>query len=182
MKEENEKSFQNTEEINNPSNDSQNDSTIETEAISEIDSLQNQLNNEKEKYIRLFAEFENYKKRVTKERIDLIRTAGQDILTSLLPVLDDFERCVKELNKSENNELTKGIELINSKFIDITKTKGLQKMEIKMGDDFDVEKHEAITQIPAPNDELKEKIIDVVENGFTLGEKVIRYAKVIIGK
>jgi molecular chaperone GrpE len=103
-------------------------------------------------------------------------------LVSLLPVLDDFERCLKELHKSENTELIKGIELIHSKFSETLKNKGLTKMEIKQGDDFDLDKHEAITQIPSPNEELHNKIIDTVENGYLLGDKVVRYAKVIIGK
>ncbi len=155
---------------------------IEPTIINQEQDLQNLLVAEKDKYMRLFAEFENYKKRISKERIELFKTAGQEILVSLLPVLDDFERCIKELNKSSETELTKGIELINTKLSETLKNKGLEKMEVTAGDVFDLDKHEAITSIPAPTEELKDKIIDVIEYGYLLGNKVIRYAKVIIGK
>ncbi len=147
-----------------------------------IPTLEDLLKEEKEKYIRLYAEFDNFKKRATKERFDLFKTAGKEILTSLLPILDDFERCTKEISKIEANDFTKGVELIQTKFIDILKSKGLQKQEVAIGEIFDVEKHEAITQITAPSEELKDKIIDVIEQGYLLADKPIRYAKVIIGK
>lgn len=140
------------------------------------------LQKEKEKYLRLFAEFENYKKRTTKERIELYRTAGQDIITSLLPVLDDFDRGLSEIKKVKDKELLKGMQLINDKLASTLEQKGLEKIEVKSGDVFDADTHEAITQIPAPTDDLKGKIIDVIEKGYKLGDKTIRYPKVVIGQ
>lgn len=143
--------------------------------------LQEELGKEKDKFLRLFAEFENYKKRTSKERIELFRTAGQEVIVSLLPVMDDFDRAMKELAKSEEKEMFKGIELISNKFKETLKNKGLQEIEAKQGDTFDAEVHDAITQIPAPNKKLKGKIIDVIEKGFTLGDKIIRHPKVVVG-
>lgn len=141
-----------------------------------------ELQKEKDKYLRLFAEFENYKKRTTKERIELYRTAGQDIMTSLLPVLDDFDRGLAEIKKAKDKELLKGMQLINDKLATTLSQKGLEKLEVKEGDVFDADSHEAITQIPAPSDDLKGKIIDVIESGYKLGDKIIRYPKVVIGQ
>ncbi|MDX8554179.1 nucleotide exchange factor GrpE [Tenacibaculum sp. 1B UA] len=137
---------------------------------------------EKDKYLRLFAEFENYKKRTSKERIDLFKTASQELMTALLPIMDDFDRGLTEIKKSEDSELIKGIELINNKFKNILTQKGLTTIEVKAGDDFDAEVHDAITQIPAPTDDLKGKIIDCVEKGYKLGDKIIRHPKVVMGQ
>ncbi|MDB4180451.1 nucleotide exchange factor GrpE [Flavobacteriaceae bacterium] len=137
---------------------------------------------EKEKFLRLFAEFENYKKRTTKERIELFSTASQELMTSLLPVLDDFDRANQEIIKNSDDEIYKGVSLIQNKLFDTLKSKGLKIVEVNKGDLFDADDHEAVTQIPAPSDDLKGKIIDVIEKGYKLGEKVIRYPKVIIGK
>ena len=137
---------------------------------------------EKEKFLRLFAEFENYKKRTTKERIELFSTASQELMTSLLPVLDDFDRANQEIIKNSDDEIYKGVSLIQNKLFDTLKSKGLKIVEVNKGDSFDADDHEAVTQIPAPSDDLKGKIIDVIEKGYKLGEKVIRYPKVIIGK
>ena len=137
---------------------------------------------EKEKFLRLFAEFENYKKRTTKERIELFSTASQELMTSLLPVLDDFDRANQEIKKNSDDEIYKGVSLIQNKLFDTLKSKGLKIVEVNKGDLFDADDHEAVTQIPAPSDDLKGKIIDVIEKGYKLGEKVIRYPKVIIGK
>ena len=112
--------------------------------------LKEELAKEKDKFLRLFAEFENYKKRTSKERMDLFKTAGQEVMTALLPILDDFERALKELSKSEDKEMFKGIELIDIKFKEVLKSKGLEEIKIKNGDTFDAEIHDAITQIPAP--------------------------------
>ncbi len=144
--------------------------------------LENELGQEKEKFLRLFAEFENYKKRTTKERIDLFKTAGQEVLQSLLPVMDDFDRALLELKKAENDAYYKGVELIHNKFRDTLKSKGLEEILVQKGDSFNADIHEAITQIPAPSEELKGKIIDVVEKGYQLGERVIRFPKVVIGQ
>lgn len=151
------------------------------EEVSAEDQLKEELGKEKDKFLRLFAEFENYKKRTSKERMELFKTAGQEVIVSLLPVLDDFDRALKELSKSEDKEMFKGIELINNKFSEVLKAKGMQEIEVKQGDAFDAEVHEAITQIPAPDESLKGKIIDVIEKGFTLGEKIIRHPKVVVG-
>lgn len=157
---------------------------ITDEAAKDIDiveQLQDEVAKEKDKFLRLFAEFENYKKRTSKERIELFRTAGQEVIVSLLPVLDDFDRALKELSKSDDKALFTGIELISNKFKETLKNKGLQEVEAQQGDTFNADLHEAITQIPAPEAKLKGKIIDVIEKGFKLGDKVIRHPKVIVG-
>ncbi|MGG6231804.1 nucleotide exchange factor GrpE [Tenacibaculum sp. SDUM215027] len=137
---------------------------------------------EKDKYLRLFAEFENYKKRTSKERIELFKTASQELMTALLPIMDDFDRALAEIKKSEDSEVLTGIELINNKFKSTLTQKGLTEIEVKAGDDFDAEVHDAITQIPAPTDDLKGKIIDCVEKGYKLGDKIIRHPKVVMGQ
>ncbi len=138
---------------------------------------------EKDKYLRLFAEFENYKKRTSRERIELFKTAHQELMTVLLPVLDDFERALAHIeDDKEAEELRKGVLLIYQKLIKTLEQKGLAKVEVKQGDVFDAEIHEAITQIPAPSKKLKGKIVDVVEQGYQLGDKIIRFPKVVIGQ
>ena len=137
---------------------------------------------EKEKYLRLFAEFENYKKRTSKERIELFKTASQELMTSLLPILDDFDRGLQEIKKVKDKELLKGMQLINDKFKNTLSQKGLSELAVNQGDDFDAEIHEAISQIPAPSEKLKGKVIDAVEKGYKLGDKIIRYPKVVIGQ
>ena len=138
---------------------------------------------EKDKFLRLFAEFENYKKRTTRERIELYKTAGQEVMTSLLPVVDDFERALSHIDDDkELEELGKGVLLIYQKFYNTLAQKGLFKIETKPGEVFDAEVHEAITQIPAPTEDLKGKVIDCVEKGYKLGDKIIRYPKVVIGQ
>ena len=136
---------------------------------------------EKDKYLRLFAEFENYKRRTAKERIELFSTASEEVMVSLLPVLDDFDRASSEIEKIKDNEIFNGILLIKNKLFDSLNSKGLSEIEIKKGDDFNADIHEAITQIPAPNKKMKGKIIDIIEKGYKLGEKIIRYPKVVIG-
>ncbi|WP_461532325.1 nucleotide exchange factor GrpE [Sinomicrobium sp.] len=159
----------------------------EEQELSIEEQLKEELSKEKDKFLRLFAEFENYKKRTAKERIDLFKTAGQDVLSAMLPVLDDFDRAIAEIKKSTEeetgivNELLKGVELINSKFTETLKNKGLTLIEVNQGDTFDAELHEAITQISAPSEDMKGKIIDVIEKGYKLGEKIIRYPKVVVG-
>lgn len=144
--------------------------------------LQSELETEKDRYLRLFAEFENYKKRTGKERIELFKTASQDVMISLLPVLDDFDRALNEIEKAKDDGLFTGVELISNKLKETLRNKGLEVIETKQGDDFNADDHEAVTQIPAPSDDLKGKIIDVIEKGYTLGDKVIRYPKVVIGQ
>lgn len=144
--------------------------------------LQDELKQEKDKFLRLFAEFENYKKRTSKERIDLFKTASQDVMVALLPVLDDFDRAYVEISKTEEKELLKGVELISNKLKTTLQQKGLEVIEAAQGDAFNADNHEAITQIPAPSEDLKGKIIDVIEKGYKLGDKVIRFPKVVIGQ
>src|SRR5690606_41357624 len=132
--------------------------------------------------LRLFAEFENYKKRTNRERLELFKTAGQDLMLSLLPVLDDFDRANNEISKAKDKNLLKGVELIQTKLKDTLKAKGLEEVEVKAGDSFDADVHEAVTQIAAPSEKLKGKIVDVVEKGYKLGDRIIRYPKVVTGK
>ena len=148
---------------------------------SQIESLQNEIKEEKDKFLRLFAEFENYKKRTSKERLDLYKTASQELMTALLPIIDDLKRASAEFEKSKEKSLVEGVSLINNKFSDTLKSQGLVLIEVKKGDEFDAEIHEAITQIPAENDKMKGKIIDITEQGYKLGEKIIRYPKVVVG-
>jgi molecular chaperone GrpE len=157
------------------------DVEIEGEELSEEETLRDELAKEKDKFLRLFAEFENYKRRTSKERMELFKTAGQEVIVSLLPVLDDFDRAMKELAKTDDKEVFKGIELINVKLNETLKSKGLEILEVRAGDVFDAEIHEAITQIPAPNKKMKGKVIDVIEKGFKLGDRIIRHPKVVVG-
>ena len=147
----------------------------------QIDELTSNVEKEKDQFLRLFAEFENYKKRTSKERLELFKTASQEVVTALLPIVDDFERALTEMEKSENEDQTQGVKLIYNKLTDTLQNQGLVKMEVGQGDDFDAELHEAITQITAPDDKLKGKIVDVVVTGYKLGEKIIRYPKVVVG-
>jgi molecular chaperone GrpE len=168
------------EEINNIENEPQ---IVENEeVVAEELTSEELIQNEKDKFLRLFAEFENYKKRTIKERIELFKTAGQELMTSLLPIMDDFDRGLLEIKKVKDKELLKGMQLINDKFKSTLTQKGLVEMEVKAGDIFDAEIHEAITQIPAPTEDLKGKIIDCLERGYKLGDKIIRYPKVVIGQ
>lgn len=153
-----------------------------TEELSVEEQLAKDLANEKDKYLRLFAEFENYKRRTSKERIELFKTANQEVLLAMLPVLDDFDRALVEISKSEDETLTKGVELIHEKLRSTLSSKGLELVEVKAGDTFDADFAEAITQIPAPTPKLKGKIVDVLEKGYKLGEKIIRFPKVVIGQ
>ena len=153
----------------------------DTENLIEELSLEEQLAQQKDQYIRLYAEFENYKRRTQKEKLDFAQYANRNMMTSMLAILDDFERALKEISKSGDSENLKGVELIYNKFKNTLIEKGLKSVEVKVGDDFNVDFHEAITQIPAPSEELKGKIVDVVETGYQLHDKVIRFAKVVIG-
>lgn len=166
-------------EVENQNSNPENQEDVEE--ISETDRLNEELAKEKDRYVRLFAEFENYKRRTSKERIEMFKTAGREVIESLLPVLDDLERALVELKKSDDKELLQGVELIQNKLIKTLESKGLEKMHVKEGDKFDADLHEAITQIPAPKKKLKGKIVDVIQNGYTLGDKIIRYPKVVTG-
>lgn len=154
---------------------------INQEELSVEEQLQDQLAQEKDKFLRLFAEFENYKKRTSKERVELFKTAGQEVLQAMLPVLDDFDRAWAQISQSEDEALVKGVELIHDKLKSTLMSKGLELVDIKAGDDFNADFAEAITQIPAPTPDLKGKIVDVIEKGYKLGDKIIRFPKVILG-
>ena len=155
---------------------------IVVEELSVEEQLTQDLAKEKDKFLRLFAEFENYKRRTSKERIELFKTANQEVLQALLPVLDDFDRAMVEISKSEDEVLLKGVELIYEKLKSTLVSKGLEEVEIRSGDAFNADYAEAITQIPAPTPDLKGKIVDVIEKGYKLGDKIIRFPKVVIGQ
>lgn len=159
----------------------ENDEQVNLEELSAEEQLTLDLANEKDKHLRLFAEFENYKRRTSKERIDLFKTANQEVLLAILPVLDDFDRAIIEIKKSEDEVLLKGVELIHDKLKSTLFSKGLEEVTLKAGDLFDADFAEAITQIPAPSPNLKGKIVDVLEKGYKLGDKIIRFPKVVIG-
>lgn len=139
----------------------------------------NELN---DKYLRLYSEFDNYRKRTSKERLELFKTAGQDILTDLLPVMDDFERALQNMDKKADvKSVRKGVDLIYNKFKSTLENKGLKHFK-SIEKEFDPEIHDAITKIPAPSSKLKGKVVDEVEKGYMLNEKVIRFAKVVVGE
>ena len=171
------------EEIQNDvENENIEEQVVENQELSVEEDLQIKLKDEKDKFLRLFAEFENYKKRTSKERVELFKTANQDVMVALLPVLDDFDRAYSEISKTKEKNLLKGVELIRNKFKNVLEGKGLEVVEASAGDVFNADNHEAITQIPSPTPDLKGKIIDVIEKGYKLGEKVIRFPKVVIGQ
>jgi molecular chaperone GrpE len=173
-----EKEFDLTDEaLDNTTNEEQ----VVVDVVSVEEKLTEELAAEKDKFLRLWAEFENYKRRTSKERMELYKTANQDVLQSILPVLDDFDRGIVEIRKAKDKSLTKGVELIHEKLKSILVAKGLEEVEIRNGDLFNADFAEAITHIPAPNEKLKGKIVDVIEKGYKLGDKIIRFPKVIIG-
>ena len=140
------------------------------------------LSEAKDRYLRLYAEFENFRRRTAKERLDLIKTASEDLVSALLPVLDDFERSLHIFKENEAvSPMYEGVQLVYQKMSKILEQKGLKRMDIPQGSDFDSEYHEAVVQTPAASEELKGKIVDVIEQGYFLGDKVLRYAKVVIG-
>ncbi|HWS59404.1 MAG TPA: nucleotide exchange factor GrpE [Flavobacterium sp.] len=168
---------------NNEVNIDELDASIEerVEEISREEQLSQDLASEKDKFLRLFAEFENYKRRTAKERIELFKTANQDVLLAMLPVLDDFDRAIAEIKKTDDNILIQGVELIQEKLKNTLNSKGLELVDVNIGDAFDADFAEAITQIPAPSPKMKGKIVDVIEKGYKLGDKIIRFPKVVIG-
>jgi len=155
----------------------------ETPQLTVEEQLQEELKSEKDKFLRLFAEFENYKRRTAKERIELFKTASEDVMLSMLPILDDFERALTHIDDDkEAEELRKGVLLIYQKLLNTLEQKGLSQIKVAQGDVFNADNHEAVTQIPSPSKDLKGKIIDVIEKGYALGDKVIRFPKVVIGQ
>ncbi len=146
----------------------------------ELSKIQSDLAETRDKFLRIYSEFDNYKKRTQRERIDLLKTASSDVIISLLPVLDDLERALKSRDFLNENPLKSGVELIAQKLKTVLEQKGLKKM-ISVGEEFNVDHHEAITNIPAPDEKLKGKVVDEAESGYFLNDKVIRHAKVIVG-
>jgi len=177
----------NSEEIKEQVEESAEDKDNEGEELSEeqkeLDKLRDELSESKDKYLRLYSEFDNFRRRTAKEKLDMVQTANEDLMSELLPVVDDFERAIKTFDEKDADikAVKDGVELIYNKFNKALERKGLTVMEGKEGMDFDPELHEAITQIPAPKPKLKGKVVDVIEKGYLLKEKVIRYAKVVIG-
>lgn len=167
-------------------NSSENNEVIEenleedNDSVNEWEEKYTEIN---DKYLRLYSEFENFRKRTAKEKLDLISNAGQDMMSALLPLLDDFERAIKSNQDSADIEAVKeGVNLVFQKLNNTLTQKGLKPMLVEQGADFDLDLHEAITKIPAPDDKLKGKVVDVVEKGYYLNDKVIRYSKVVIGE
>lgn len=152
------------------------------EEVDQLADLQKQLEEAKDKYIRLSAEFDNYRKRTQREKMDLIKYGSEDVMKGILPLVDDFDRAIKHSETATDIEAMKqGLLLIQGKFVEFLKSNGVQEIEA-MGHDLDTDMHEAITKIPAPDAKLKGKIVDVVEKGYKLNDKVIRFSKVVIGE
>ncbi len=157
----------------------------ENEEVSEenkIEELQTALDEQKNKYLRLFADFDNYKKRTAKEKLELLQTAGKDVMLSIIPTLDDLARAIQSAeNATEIEAVKEGMLLVKNKLFNALSQKGLKPIE-STGFEFDADKHEAITKIPAPSKEMKAKVIDTIETGYTLNDKIIRYSKVVVGE
>jgi molecular chaperone GrpE len=152
------------------------------ELSAKTEEAENRAREWQDKYIRLSAEFDNYRKRTLKEKSDLIKFANEDLLKKILTVIDDFERGLQIIDKSEDiDALRTGIHLIYNKFSDFVKQNGIKEIEA-LNQTFDLDFHEAMTKIPAPSEELKGKVVDVIEKGYILGDKVIRYSKVVVGE
>ena len=146
---------------------------------SSLKKLNENLKLEQDKYVRLFAEFENYKRRTSKERLDLYKTAGKEVLTSLVPILEDFKRALSQENTDSDNE---GVKLIYNKFNETLKSQGLIEVEVNIGDVFNPDIHEAISQIPATENKQKGKIIDIIQGGYKLGDNIINFPKVVVAQ
>lgn len=162
--------------------ETQEELTEKEQNLSEVEVLEQKLQEQKEKYLRLFADFDNFKKRNAKERLELLNTAGKDIILSIIPTIDDFERAIQAAeNAKDITSVKEGMLLIKNKMMSQLQQRGLKEME-SVGEPFDASKHEAITEIPAPSEEMKGKVVDQIEKGYTLNDKIIRYAKVVVGK
>ena len=179
--------------VNTPEVENQETQTAEAEVQEEgkeepkekktdLELAKEELAESKDKYLRMYSEFENFRRRTAKEKLDLVGTANEGLIVSLLSVLDDFERADKSMTEDADiKSIKEGVDLIYNKFKGILEQKGMKQIEVDKGSDFDVEFHEAITQIPAPEDDLKGKVVDVIEKGYQLNDKVIRFAKVVTG-
>ena len=154
----------------------------QAEAVSEMDLLKKELEEQKEKFIRLYADFDNFKRRSAKERVELIQTAGREVIQSLLEVMDDCDRAEKQMQKSDDvAQIKEGIQLVFIKLRNTMHSKGLKEMKT-IGEEFNADFHEAITEIPVGDENMKGKVVDEVEKGYTLSDKIIRFAKVVVGK
>jgi molecular chaperone GrpE len=152
------------------------------ETISELDVLKKEVEEQKEKFIRLYADFDNFKRRNAKERVELIQTAGREVIQSLLEVMDDCDRAERQMQKSDDvAQIREGIQLVFSKLRNTMQSKGVKEMKT-IGEEFNADFHEAITEIPVTDDKMKGKVVDEVEKGYTLNDKIIRFAKVVVGK
>ncbi len=178
----NEQETQETKENGQTDNSEDSDADNSTVEEEETNSVEQELAEMKDKYLRLFSEFDNYRKRTAKERIELMGTATEGLMKALVPVIDDFERGMDQMQKADDvKSVNEGVELIFNKFKGILESKGLKPMESSVGQDLNPEIHEAITKAPAPEEKLKGKVMDEIEKGYYLNEKIIRYAKVVIG-
>lgn len=158
------------------------ETTAENTPENEIDLLKAELAEQKEKFIRLYAEFDNFKRRNAKERVDLIQTAGREVIQAMLEVVDDCDRAEKQMQKTDDLvQIKEGIQLVFSKLRNTLQSKGLKEMK-SIGEEFNPDLHEAITEIPVPDENMKGKVVDEVEKGYTLNDKIIRFAKVVVGK
>lgn len=156
------------------------DTLVEKTTADEIAKLKADVAEAKDKFIRLYSEFENFRRRTTKEKMEMIQSANEGLIKTLIPVIDDFERAEKSFREKDDKDL-EGFFLIHNKFKKVLDQNGVRAMEIKSGSDFNADLHEAITQVPAPQEKLKGKIVDVIEKGYLLNDKVIRFAKVVVG-
>lgn len=191
MANEKEKTKKKSVEIEEPEVNQVNDNKVveETEEVNQeqepqdpMAQLQDELNETKDKYVRLSAEFDNYRKRTLREKTDMLKYASEDVMKAILPLVDDFERALKHTeDATEIDAVRKGIELIHSKFIDFLSSKGVKEIEA-VGLELDTDLHEAVTKIPAPEKKMKGKIVDVIEKGYKLSDKVIRFSKVVVGE
>jgi molecular chaperone GrpE len=169
-------------ENNLESNPAPETESLEELSLSQEEKLEAEVAELKEKYLRLYSDFENFRKRTAKERIDLIKTASEEVLKDMIPVVDDFERAFRAAeNESDSKKIQEGNQLIFQKLVRILESKGLKPMDNLIGTPFDPETQEAITQIPSPSPEFKGAVVDVVEKGYLLGDKVVRFAKVVTG-
>lgn len=181
VKEEQDLNQQETTEGEEKAEENKEDEPAEATEENELEALKNELQEQKDKYLRLYSEFENFRRRTAKEKIELISTANEKLILDVLPVIDDFDRAQKSLAESTDvKALQEGLDLIHDKLNKILASKGLTVIE-SVGKPFDAEYHEGISQVPVDNKKQKGKVIDEVEKGYILGEKVIRYSKVVIG-
>jgi molecular chaperone GrpE len=158
------------------------ESSAETKVENEVDLLKAELAEQKEKFIRLYADFDNFKRRNAKERVELIQTAGREVIQSMLEIMDDCDRAEKQMQKSEDLvQIKEGIQLVFTKLRNTLQSKGLKEMK-SIGEEFNPDFHEAITEIPVPDPNMKGKVVDEVEKGYTLNDKIIRFSKVVVGK